>query len=80
MSVVPPTALICRIDPKYIHLFSIFFWAQAEEVLPVLVQVVDQISVEAVLRDNVNRAWEQHGREIKLCISVSLQANLIRGS
>lgn len=58
---IPPTALICRIDSKYVHLFSVFLWAQAEEVLPVLVQVVDQVSVEAVLRDDVDGAWEQHG-------------------
>lgn len=71
---VPPAAFICRVDTEDVQVFLIFFWVQAEEVLSVLVQVVDQVSVETVLSDNVNGAWEQHS------ISVSLQANLIRGS
>lgn len=77
---VPPAALICRVDAKDIQLFFIIFLrAQAEEVLPVLVQVVDQVPVEAVLCDNVDRPWKQT-QQIKSCIGVSLQANLIRGS
>ena len=79
MYVIPPAALICRVDPKDVQLLFAFLRVQAEEVLPVLVQVVDQVSVEAVLSDDVDRAWERHGK-IKSCIGVSLQANLIRGS
>lgn len=60
--VVPPAALVGRVDSKDIQLFFIFLWGQAEEVLPVLVQVVDQVPIEAVLSDNVDRAWEQRGR------------------
>lgn len=60
--VVPPAALICRIDSKDIQLFFVFLCVQAKEVLPVLVQVVDQVSVEAVLSDDVDRPWEQHSR------------------
>ena len=54
---VPPAALVCRVDSKDVQLFFIIFLGvQAEEVLPVLVQVVDQVPVEAVLSDNVDRA------------------------
>lgn len=68
--VVPPAALIRRVDSKYIQLFFVFLWVQAKEVLPVFVQVVDQVSVEAVLSDNVDRPWEQHSR--KSCASASV--------
>ncbi len=60
--VVPPAALICRVYSKDIQFFFIFLWCQAEEVLPVLMQVVDQVPIEAVLSDNVDRAWEQQSR------------------
>lgn len=60
--VVPPAALICGVDSKDVQLFFSFLCVQAEEGLPVLVQVVDQIPVEAVLCDDVYRAWEQHSR------------------
>lgn len=77
---VPPAALICRVDSKDVQLFFVIFLrVQTEEVLPVLVQVVDQVPVEAVLSYNVDRAWKQHSR-LELCIGVSLQANLISGS
>lgn len=57
MYLVPPAALVCRVDSKDVQLFLIILlWIQAEEVLPVLVQVVDQVPVEAVLRNNVDRA------------------------
>lgn len=62
MHIVPPAALICRVDSKDIQLFFIFFWVQAEEVLPVLVQIVDQVPVEAVFGDNVDRPWERQHR------------------
>lgn len=60
--VVPPAALVCRVDSKDVQLFFVFLWVKAEEVLSVLVQVVDQVPVEAVLSYNVDRAWEQHSR------------------
>lgn len=57
MYLLPPAALVCRVDSKDVQLFLIILlWIQAEEVLPVLVQVVDQVPVEAVLRNNVDRA------------------------
>lgn len=61
---VPPAALVCRVNSKDIQLFFIFLWVEAQEVLPVLVQVVDQVPVEAVLCDNVDRAWEQHNKVV----------------
>lgn len=61
-SFVPSAALVCRVDSKDIQFLLVFFWVQAEEVLPVLVEVVDQVSVEAVLSDNIDRAWEEHTR------------------
>lgn len=62
MHVVPPAGLICGVDSKDIQLFLILLGVQAEEGLPVLVQIVDQVPVEAVLSDNVDRAWEQQRR------------------
>lgn len=62
LSEVPPAALICRVDSKDVQVFLILLWVQAEKAFPVLVQVVDQVSVEAVLGDNVDRPWEQHSR------------------
>lgn len=59
MHMVPSAALIHRVESKDIQLFFVFLCVQAEEVLPVFVQVVDQVSVEAVLCDNVDRPWEQ---------------------
>lgn len=60
---VPPAALICRVDSKDVQLFFVILLrAQAEEVIPVLVQVVNQVPIEAVLSNNVDRAWEQHSR------------------
>lgn len=64
INTVPPAALICRVDPEDIQLLLIFLWVQAQEVLPVLVQVVDQVPIEAVLCDDVDRAWEQHKKEV----------------
>lgn len=61
LAAVPPAVLVRGIDPKDIQLLLVFLWTQAEEALPVLVQIVDQVAVEAVLGDNVDRAWEQHG-------------------
>lgn len=62
-NMVPPAALVCRVDSKDVQLFFVaFLRIQAEEVLPVLVQVVDQVPVEAVLSDNVGWAWERHRR------------------
>lgn len=59
---LPPAALVRRVDSEDVQLLFVFLWAQAQEVLPVFVQVVDQVSVEAVLSDNVDRPWEQHSR------------------
>ncbi len=60
IDVVPPAALVCRVDSKDVQLFLVvFLGVQAEEVLPVLVQVVDQVPIEAVLSDNVDGAWEE---------------------
>lgn len=57
MYVIPPAALVCWVDSKDVQLFFvILLGVQAEEVLPVLVQVVDQVPVEAVLSDNVDGA------------------------
>lgn len=61
-NLVPPAALVCRVDTKDIQLLFAFLWAQAVEVLPILVQIVDQVSIEAVLGDNVDGAWERHSR------------------
>lgn len=71
---VPPAALVCRVDLKDIQVFFILFYVQAEEVLPVLVQIVDQVSVEAVLGDNIDRAWEEHTR---LCCASASFCRLI---
>lgn len=65
--VVPPAALVRGVDAEDVQLFFIvFLWVQAQEVLPVLVQVVDKVAVEAVLSDNVDRAWEQHNTADKV--------------
>lgn len=55
---VPPAALIGRVDPEDVQLLlaAVLLDVQAEEVLPVLVQVVDQVAVEAVLSDDVDGA------------------------
>lgn len=62
LHVVPPAAFICRVDSKDIQLLLVLLGVQTEEVLPVLVQIVNQVPIEAVLSDNVDRAWEQHRR------------------
>ena len=61
---LPPAALICRVDPEDVQLFFTFLWVQGHEALPVLVQVVDQVPVEAVLCDDVDGAWEQHSKVV----------------
>lgn len=76
---VPPAALIGRVDPEDVQLLlaAVLLHVQAEEVLPVLVQVVNQVAVEAVLGDDVDGACgEIRGGG---GLGVSLQANLISG-
>lgn len=56
-NIIPPAALICRVDSKDIQLlFIVFLRGEFEEVLPVLVQVVDQVAIETVLSNDVDRA------------------------
>lgn len=59
---LPPAALVGRVDSKDVQFFFVLLWVQAQEVLPVFVQVVDQVPVEAVLCDDVDRAWEQQNK------------------
>lgn len=75
---VPPAALVGRVDPEDVQLLlaAVLLRVQAEEVLPVLVQVVDQVAVEAVLGDDVDGACREISRRR---LGVSLQANLISG-
>lgn len=63
--VLPPAALICGVDSKDVQLFFSFLWVEAQEILPVLVQVVDQVPVEAVLCDDVDGAWEKHSKVVQ---------------
>lgn len=56
---IPPAALVGGVDSEDVQLFfAVFLGVQAEEVLPVLVQVVDEVPVEAVLGDDVDGACE----------------------
>lgn len=57
----PPAALVGRVDPEDVQLLlaAVLLGVQAEEVLPVLVQVVDQVAVEAVLGDDVDGACRE---------------------
>lgn len=60
---LPPAALVRRVDSKNVQFFLVVFLSfRVEKVLPVLVQVVDQVPVETVLGDDVDGAWEGHGR------------------
>lgn len=51
----PSCAFISWVHPKNIQIFLWFLWMSAEEVVPVLVQIVHQITVKAVFSDYVNR-------------------------
>lgn len=52
----PPRAVIRRVQSENVQLLLRLLRVAAQEVIPVLMQIVDQIPIEAVLRDDVNRA------------------------
>lgn len=52
----PPCAFISRGQSKDVQLFLWLLWVVAQEAVPILMQIVDQIPIEAVLRDDVNWA------------------------
>lgn len=55
---LPPGTLICRIQSKDVQVFLWLLWVSAHEAISVLMQVIDQIPIEAVFCDDVNGACE----------------------
>lgn len=55
---LPPCTLICRIQSEDVQVFLWLLWVSAHEAISVLMQVIDQIPIEAVFRDDVNGACE----------------------
>lgn len=54
LSCLPSCALVCRIQSKDVQVFLRLLWVLAHEAISVLMQVVDQIPIEAVFCDDVN--------------------------
>lgn len=52
----PPCTVIRRVQSENVQLLLRLLRVAAQEAIPVLVQIVDQIPIEAVLGDDVNRA------------------------
>lgn len=53
---LPPCALISGVQSKNVQLLLWLLWVAAQEAVSILVQIVDQIPIEAVLSDDVNGA------------------------
>lgn len=52
---LPSCAFISWVHPKDIQIFLGLLWVAAQEVVPVLVQIVHQITIKAIFSDDVNR-------------------------
>ena len=65
---LPAAALIHRVDAEDVQVFPALLWVQADEVLAVLVEVVDQIAIETVLCDYIDGTW--WGREFREIVSL----------
>lgn len=58
----PPSAFISGVQSKDVQLFLWLLWVVAQEAVPVLMQIVDQVPIEAVLGDDVNGACGDQNR------------------
>lgn len=58
----PPSAFISGVQSEDVQLFLWLLWVVAQEAVPVLMQIVDQIPIEAVLSDDVNGACGDQNR------------------
>ena len=65
---LPAATLVHRVDAKDVQVFPALFWLQADEVLAVLVEVVDQVAIETVLCDYVDGTW--WGKEFREMVSL----------
>lgn len=58
----PPSAFISGVQSEDVQLFLWLLWVAAQEAVPILMQIVDQIPIETVLSDDVNGACrDQNG-------------------
>lgn len=51
----PSGVFISWVHPKDIQIFLWLLWVSAQEIVPVLMQIVHQIAIKAVFSDDVNR-------------------------